>query len=97
MKGLRPRRKPQPLRHFRQCSRSASRKRTHRVCVGRLEPEGGSEHMREHAFPPGEVAELKPGKSGHLSLRLKPASYVLYWNQAGHAQGGMRARFTVTK
>jgi uncharacterized cupredoxin-like copper-binding protein len=53
--------------------------------------------MREHAFPSGEVAELKPGKSGHLSLRLKPASYVLYWNQAGHAQGGMRARFTVTK
>src|SRR5580700_5386116 len=44
------------------------------------EPEGGSEYMREHAFPPGEVAELKPGKSGHLSLRLKPASYVLYWN-----------------
>jgi uncharacterized cupredoxin-like copper-binding protein len=45
----------------------------------------------------GEVAELKPGKSGHLSLRLKPASYVLYCNQAGHAHGGMWARFTVTK
>jgi uncharacterized cupredoxin-like copper-binding protein len=44
----------------------------------------------------GEVSELKPGKSGQLSVNLKPGSYVLYCNQAGHMHQGMWARLTVT-
>ena len=44
----------------------------------------------------GEVPELKPGKSGHLSVNLKPGSYVLYCNQAGHVHQGMWARLSVT-
>ena len=44
----------------------------------------------------GEVSELKPGKSGHLSVNLKPGSYVLYCNQAGHLHQGMWARLNVT-
>jgi uncharacterized cupredoxin-like copper-binding protein len=44
----------------------------------------------------GEVSELKSGKSGKLTLNLKPGSYVLYCNQAGHMHQGMWAHFTVT-
>ena len=43
----------------------------------------------------GEVSELKPGKSGHLSVNLKPGSYILYCNQGGHVHQGMWARLTV--
>jgi uncharacterized cupredoxin-like copper-binding protein len=44
----------------------------------------------------GEVSELPPGKSGNLSLDLKPGAYLLFCNQAGHLQGGMWTRFEVT-
>jgi uncharacterized cupredoxin-like copper-binding protein len=44
----------------------------------------------------GEVSELKAGKSGKLTLKLKPGSYVLYCNQGGHMHQGMWAHFTVT-
>ncbi|MBV8447628.1 MAG: copper resistance protein [Hyphomicrobiales bacterium] len=44
----------------------------------------------------GEVSELKPGNSGHLTVSLRPGRYVLYCNQAGHAHQGMWARFNVT-
>jgi uncharacterized cupredoxin-like copper-binding protein len=44
----------------------------------------------------GEVSELKPGKSGHLSANLKRGNYILYCNQAGHLHQGMWARLTVT-
>ena len=37
----------------------------------------------------GEVAELEPGKSGSVSLDLKPGKYVLYCNVPGHYMTGM--------
>lgn len=37
----------------------------------------------------GEVSELDPGKSGSLTLELKPGLYVLYCNIAGHFAAGM--------
>jgi len=45
----------------------------------------------------GEVSELQPGKSGTLTLNMKPGAYLLYCNQAGHLHGGMWSKFTVTK
>ncbi len=44
----------------------------------------------------GEVSELRPGKSGSLTLDLKPGSYLLLCNQPGHMRHGMWARFQVT-
>jgi uncharacterized cupredoxin-like copper-binding protein len=43
----------------------------------------------------GEVAELAPGKSGALTLTLKPGSYILYCNVAGHYALGMWTLLTV--
>ena len=43
----------------------------------------------------GEIADLAPGKSGKLTLDLKPGSYVLFCNQPGHYQDGMFATLTV--
>jgi uncharacterized cupredoxin-like copper-binding protein len=37
----------------------------------------------------GEVAELDPGKSGSLTLDLKPGLYALYCNIPGHFMAGM--------
>jgi uncharacterized cupredoxin-like copper-binding protein len=43
----------------------------------------------------GEVADLAPGKSGAVTLKLKAGHYALICNIPGHYQGGMRADFTV--
>jgi uncharacterized cupredoxin-like copper-binding protein len=43
----------------------------------------------------GEIADLAPGKSGKLSLNLKPGNYVLFCNQPGHYHDGMVTRLTV--
>jgi uncharacterized cupredoxin-like copper-binding protein len=43
----------------------------------------------------GEVEELDPGKSGELTLRLKPGKYVLSCNVANHFANGMWTTLTV--
>jgi uncharacterized cupredoxin-like copper-binding protein len=43
----------------------------------------------------GEVADLKPGHSGAMTLNLKPGHYLLICNQPGHYKAGMSAPFTV--
>ena len=45
----------------------------------------------------GEVSELDPGKSGSLTLTLKPAKYLLICNQPGHFGAGMWMEFNVTE
>lgn len=45
----------------------------------------------------GEVSELDPGKSGTLTVALKPGKYVLICNVAGHFMAGMWTTFEVTK
>ncbi|MEZ5833890.1 MAG: cupredoxin domain-containing protein [Dongiaceae bacterium] len=37
----------------------------------------------------GEVSELDPGKSGSLTITLKPGIYILFCNIAGHYMAGM--------
>ena len=37
----------------------------------------------------GEVSELDPGKSGSLTVNLKPGLYVIYCNIPGHYMAGM--------
>jgi uncharacterized cupredoxin-like copper-binding protein len=44
----------------------------------------------------GEVAELKPGKAGTLSVTLVAGAYKLMCNQPNHFHRGMWADFTVT-
>jgi uncharacterized cupredoxin-like copper-binding protein len=45
----------------------------------------------------GEIADLKPGASGKMTLNLKPGSYVLICNQPGHYKAGMTTALSVTK
>ena len=44
----------------------------------------------------GEVSELDPGKSGSLTVELKPGKYLLICNVPGHYASGMWTEFTVT-
>lgn len=43
----------------------------------------------------GEIADLAPGKTGKLTLNLKPGTYVLFCNQPGHYKDGMLAKVIV--
>ena len=43
----------------------------------------------------GEIADLAPGKTGKLTLNLKPETYLLFCNQPGHYKDGMIAKVTV--
>ena len=43
----------------------------------------------------GEVAELEPGASGSLSVMLKPGTYELVCNVAGHYKAGLFTTITV--
>ena len=49
------------------------------------------------AFHLGEVSELEPGKSGKLTVDLKPGKYVLFCNIPAHFIGGMWTEITVTE
>lgn len=49
----------------------------------------------EAAHDMGEVSELDPGKSGALTLDLKPGMYILYCNVPGHFTSGMWTTITV--
>ena len=43
----------------------------------------------------GEIPELKPGKTGKLTLNLEPGAYLVLCNQPGHYMDGMVAKLTV--
>jgi uncharacterized cupredoxin-like copper-binding protein len=43
----------------------------------------------------GEVSELDPGKSGGLTLKLDPGTYMLLCNVPGHYMAGMWTTITV--
>jgi uncharacterized cupredoxin-like copper-binding protein len=45
--------------------------------------------------PLGEISDLPPGKSGTLTVTLKPGTYVLFCNQPGHYQDGMATTLAV--
>lgn len=44
----------------------------------------------------GEVSELDPGKSGTLTLTMKPGKYLLVCNVPGHYASGMWTLLTVS-
>ena len=44
----------------------------------------------------GEVSEMDPGKTGTLTIDLKPGKYILYCNIPAHFMNGMWTEITVT-
>ena len=44
----------------------------------------------------GMIEDMEPGEGGQMTLKLKPGSYVLFCNVAGHYAAGQHVRFTVT-
>jgi uncharacterized cupredoxin-like copper-binding protein len=51
--------------------------------------------LESRAHSLGEISDLKPGKSGSLSLNLKAGTYMLFCNQPGHYKDGMYAKLVV--
>jgi uncharacterized cupredoxin-like copper-binding protein len=44
----------------------------------------------------GMIDDMGPGQSGHMTLNLKPGSYMLFCNVPGHYQMGQHTMFKVT-
>lgn len=44
-----------------------------------------------------EIEDIEPGKSGTLTVELKPGTYALLCNLAGHFKSGMVTTLTVTE
>jgi uncharacterized cupredoxin-like copper-binding protein len=82
-----------------------SKDQVHELIVVRTDPGQGSlpydekkgEVVEKRIRHLGEIADLKPGSSGKMTLNLKPGSYVLICNQPGHYKAGMTAALSVTK
>jgi len=65
--------------------------------AGEILPYEGEENEvnEEKAGYLGEVEEVEPGKSGTMTLELKPGEYILYCNLPGHYMTGMWTILTV--
>src|SRR6185312_11164513 len=58
--------------------------------------EGDAKVDEDKAGDKGEVSELDPGKSGVLTVELKPGKHLLICNVVGHFAAGMWTEFEVT-
>ena len=56
----------------------------------------GSDHKVSESDSVGEVSETKAGKTGSVTLDLKPGNYVLVCNIEKHYEQHMFSAFTVT-
>jgi uncharacterized cupredoxin-like copper-binding protein len=45
----------------------------------------------------GMISDMDPGRSGRMTLKLAPGTYVLFCNIPGHYAAGQHIAFTVTK
>ena len=70
------------------------RPRTHDAVLPYDEKQG--EVIEKRITDLGEVSDLSPGKSGSLTVQLKPGQYLLICNQPNHYKAGMWTKFTVT-
>jgi uncharacterized cupredoxin-like copper-binding protein len=52
-------------------------------------------HQASEAGSIGEVSDLHAGKSGTLTVTMKPGKYILICNLTGHYEAGMYTGFTV--
>jgi uncharacterized cupredoxin-like copper-binding protein len=63
---------------------------------GELPLDAKADRVNEkRVHPLGEISDLAPGKAGKLTLDLKAGRYVLFCNQPGHYQDGMRTTLVV--
>ena len=45
----------------------------------------------------GMIDDMMPGRSGKMTLKLKPGTYMLFCNVSGHYAAGQHTTFTVTQ
>lgn len=55
------------------------------------------EVIEKRVHPLGEIGDVPAGKSGTLTLDLKPGKYLLFCNEAGHYKAGMVTTLTVAR
>ncbi|WP_167484319.1 plastocyanin/azurin family copper-binding protein [Mesorhizobium tamadayense] len=83
---------------------NTSRTLAHEFVVVRSDKPIGALHYNEHEKEVeesalevvNEIEDIEPGKSGTLTVKLEPGSYILLCNKAGHFKLGMVNHIAVT-
>ena len=70
-------------------------KLTHEMVVVPSPVKTAKDGSAKETGSPGEVPELQPGKSGRVTIQLKPGSYQLLCNVPGHYAAGQHTNITV--
>lgn len=69
----------------------------HELMVERMPMKFDSPMMPDEAAAQGMVPDMDPGRSGRITMRLRPGTYTLFCNAPGHYARGQHIVFTVTK
>jgi uncharacterized cupredoxin-like copper-binding protein len=64
--------------------------------AGKLPMKGNQVDIKKAGTLVGQITDIKPGKTAHLSLTLKAGPYVLFCNLPAHYKSGQYAAFRVT-
>lgn len=68
----------------------------HELMVERMPMKFASPMNPDEDAAQGMIADMDPGRSGHMTVRLRPGSYMLFCNAPGHYAAGQHIPFTVT-
>ena len=69
---------------------------THELMIERMPIKLSSPGQPVEDAAQGMVADMQPGGTGKMTLRLKPGKYELFCNVSGHYAAGQHTVFTVT-
>jgi uncharacterized cupredoxin-like copper-binding protein len=69
----------------------------HELMVERMPIKFESPMHPNEAAAQGMIADMDPGRSGRMTMRLRPGTYMLFCNAPGHYVAGQHITFNVTK
>ena len=69
----------------------------HELMVERTPIKFESPMHPNEAAAQGMIADMDPGRSGRMTMRLRPGTYMLFCNAPGHYVAGQHITFNVTK
>lgn len=69
----------------------------HELMVERMPIKFESAMHPNEAAAQGMIKDMDPGRSGRMTMRLRPGTYMLFCNAPGHYVAGQHITFNVTK
>jgi uncharacterized cupredoxin-like copper-binding protein len=69
----------------------------HELMVERMPMKFDAPMQPNEGAAQGMIDDMGPGRGGRMTMRLRPGSYMLFCNVAGHYAAGQHMLFTVTR